>query len=165
MGGRYRDSFFFVLVFLLILYLRPKRLVAFSKAKRLLGIKEYPGSVHNQKILKFFREIGQPGLTTDETSWCAAFVNYILKRSGAKYIKSALARDLLKLPGAVSTPKPGDVLIFWRTSPSSIYGHTGFYAGQTGSYYKVLGGNQTDSVSYLNVPKNRLLGIRRPKRR
>ncbi|PLX13349.1 MAG: TIGR02594 family protein [Marinilabiliales bacterium] len=143
---------------------RPRRIVAFKKAMKLFGTTEIPGSSHNPVIINFFREVGFPGVVTDETSWCAGFANYILKKSGAKYIKSLLARDLLKLPGKVSKPKKGDIMVFWRQDPNSVWGHVGFYVSESSSHYKILGGNQRNSVSFLDMPKSRLLGIRRPQR-
>ena len=40
-------------------------------------------------------------------------------------------------------------------------GHVAFYVGETATQIKVLGGNQSNSVSVANYPKSRLLGFRR----
>lgn len=53
-------------------------------------------------------------------------------------------------------PQMGCVLVFWRGSPSSWKGHVGFYAGETSTHYLVLGGNQSNSISYVLIAKDRL---------
>jgi hypothetical protein len=37
-------------------------------------------------------------------------------------------------------------------------GHVGFYAGEDGSAFSVLGGNQSDRVSMARISRERLLG-------
>jgi uncharacterized protein (TIGR02594 family) len=133
-----------------------------NNAKNELGVKEIPGPDDEPQILKYFEELGLSIAGGDEESWCAVFVNYILKKSGANYIKTSGARKLLELPNQVVLPKKGDVVIFWRETPTSWKGHTGFYVSETASTIKILGGNQNNSVSYRDMQKYRLLGYRRP---
>lgn len=97
-----------------------------------------------------------------ETAWCSSFANYIVKQSIMKGTGSALARSWLKWGKSIDTPIKGCVVIFWRTSPSSSYGHVAFYAGETETDIIVIGGNQSNSVCKAKYPKSRLLGYRVP---
>ncbi len=36
--------------------------------------------------------------------------------------------------------------MFWRITPTSGFGHVGFYCSETSGYVEVLGGNEHDSV-------------------
>ena len=42
-------------------------------------------------------------------------------------------------------------------------GHVGFYVGEDGTHYHVLGGNQDDAVSIAKIAKSRLVASRWPK--
>ena len=53
-------------------------------------------------------------------------------------------------------------MVFWRKSPTSGLGHVGFYAGEDKSAYRILGGNQSNSVSLAWVLKDRLVSARWP---
>jgi len=53
-------------------------------------------------------------------------------------------------------------MVFWRKSKQSGLGHVGFYAGEDATAYRILGGNQSDSVSLAWVGKDRLVGARWP---
>ena len=128
-----------------------------------LGIKETPGTVNNEKIVQYFKDVGYSWVQDDETSWCTAFLGAVLKRAGAIYLKTLRARDYLNYPNAVTSPKKGDIAIFSRTS-DPVYGHVGFYISETQDEVKVLGGNQADKVGYMGISKSRLLGYRRPQR-
>jgi uncharacterized protein (TIGR02594 family) len=91
----------------------------------------------------------------DETAWCAAFVNWCLKRAGVQGTGSAASQSFLKsgwghavwrdgesdLPDAA---RPGDIAVF-RTRYDTGHGHVGFFAGISKTRAKsieVLGGNQ-----------------------
>lgn len=73
-----------------------------------------------------------------------------------------LARNWLKF-GQPCEPIVGAVLVFWRGSKSGTSGHVGFYVGEDSAAFRVLGGNQSNSVSETRIAKNRLLGARWPK--
>lgn len=53
-------------------------------------------------------------------------------------------------------------MVFWRKSKSSGLGHVGFYNGEDGDAYQILGGNQSDQVSLAWVSKSRFLDARWP---
>ncbi len=73
-----------------------------------------------------------------------------------------LARNWLKIGVKLETPVLGCILVFWRGSKAGSSGHVGLYAGEDGSNFIVLGGNQSDSISLVKIAKSRLLGARWP---
>lgn len=97
--------------------------------------------------------------------WCGLFV--------ARCIASQLpeeplpdnplgARNWLKF-GVAQEPSDGAVLVFWRGSSSGWQGHVGFYAGEDGAAFHVLGGNQSNAVNIARISRGRLLGTRWPR--
>ncbi len=129
------------------------------------GVKEIPGQENNLKILKYFREIGHSWVTTDETAWCSAFVNWCAHMAGYERSGKLNARswievgDQIGVMGRVSSP--GDIVVFWRESPDSWKGHVGLYISENEDNIHVLGGNQNNSVCIKEYPKNRLLTCNR----
>lgn len=126
-----------------------------------VGIKEIAGKKHNPEVLKYFKEIGQSWVTTDETAWCSAFANWICKEAGLPYTGKLNARSWLKIGRKVSKPKLGDVAVFWRDNPKSWKGHVAFFIRETKKWVYVLGGNQNNQVKISAYPKHRLLEYRR----
>lgn len=134
--------------------------IAFSQ----YDIKETKGEFDNPEVLKYFNDLGFNGSKLkDETAWCAAFVNYCLKRAGYGYIQGKLnARALIDVGETVDKPELGDVVVLWRSSPDSWKGHTGFFIRETSKWIYILGGNQGNKVCIKAYPKSRLLGYVRP---
>lgn len=124
------------------------------------GISEISGKVHNPKVVQYFKEIGHKWVNDDETAWCAAFVNWCLVKAGMPQTGSLAARSFLTY--GVSTKKPvlGDIVVFWRISKSSAYGHVGFVVRMTENFVYVLGGNQSDAVNIQRFPKTQVLDFR-----
>lgn len=109
------------------------------------------------------------GVDPVQTEWCAAFINAILARHGIPGSDSVsehplLARSFLDWGESVDEPRRGDIVIFSRGN-QNWQGHVAIYLntiernGRT--YYRILGGNQNDSVNVSEYPVNALLGIRR----
>ena len=75
-----------------------------------------------------------------------------------------MARSFLDWGKEVEEPLAGDVIVFPRGT-SEWQGHVGFYVGQEIKnkvlYYRILGGNQNNSVNIELYPASRALGIRR----
>ena len=122
---------------------------------------EVPGEQHNLTILNFFQEIGHQWVTTDETAWCSAFLNYLAKINGIEYSNKLDARSWLNVGHNVPNPEQGDLVIFWRISLTDWRGHIGLYMGQFEDEIYCLGGNQSNQVNIKAYPINRLLGFRR----
>lgn len=130
-----------------------------------LGIKEAAGAANNPAVQKYYkRTVGYT--MNDSVAWCGFFVGYCMLEGGVQLTdwmrkNCGGARNWLKFGKKVSTPREGDVVVFWRVAKSDWRGHVGFYAGETATHIQVLGGNQDNSVSIKSYPKSRLLGYRR----
>lgn len=130
----------------------------FDIAKSMLG----KGEVPDRATLQEFMRNGGANLDPVTTAWCAAFVNASLGQAGQQGTGSNLARSFLKWGEAVDTPQRGDVAVFSRGDPKSIYGHVGFFDSYApDGRINVLGGNQSDHVSVSPYDTSRLLGFRR----
>ena len=138
-------------------------LVWFQEARRLIGTREDPTAGSNPKILDWAKAEGVP-YGGDDIPWCGLFVGHCV---GATLSSEPLPTNILGARawerfGVRTDPTPGAVMVFWRVSRQSGKGHVGFYAGEDAGAYRILGGNQSDSVSLAWVAKDRLLGARWP---
>ena len=108
----------------------------------------------NGNIIGIWKELGFPDTSywkTDQTPWCAGFCNWVLKRTGYKYMQSARAydfRDKTSVYGGVPVPlsdgQPGDIVV-WN------YSHVNFiYTVPSPGVYTFVGGNQSDKASAAN---------------
>ena len=117
------------------------------------------------------------GVDPRTTQWCAAFVNSVLEEDAVDSLRSLnhpyplMARSFLDWGEPVKhrdgeEPKPGDVVIFPR-GRASWQGHVGFYVDTVSingkEYWKILGGNQNNSVTIELYDPARALGVRRIK--
>lgn len=108
------------------------------------------------------------GVDPVRTEWCAAFVNAVLEESNLpdnydhKY--PLTARAFLDWGETIQEPKAGDLVIFPR-GKQGWQGHVGFYVGSiyrnNVEYYRILGGNQNNSVNIEIYLASKALGIRR----
>lgn len=126
------------------------------------GVTETLGKVHNQIILNYFKEIGHQWISSDETAWCSAFVNWVALKSEKQRSGILTARSWLKVGTEAKKPTIGNVVVFWRESKQSWKGHVGFFIGysQDKKYIYCLGGNQNNQVNIKAYPSYRLLGFR-----
>ena len=123
--------------------------------------KEIVGKKHNPEVLKYYNEIGHEWVKQDEIAWCAAFANWCLKESNLPYQETLNARSFLKLGEKTETPEYLDIVVLWRKSKNSKYGHVGFFIKEDETHIYILGGNQRNKVGINKYPKNRLLEYRR----
>lgn len=131
-----------------------------------IALKEYgneawPGSQTNPSVSKYFTDLGFTFIHDDETPWCAAFLNWILKQACIKGTGSLLAKSFLNIGTPTTTPELGDLVIFWRNSPTSGLGHCGIFIRDTKNFVYVLGGNQDSRVCIKAEPKQALMGYRK----
>ncbi len=135
---------------------------AYDLAKAEVGTVEWAKG-DNPKVVAYFKDSGNPGVTNDETAWCAAFVGAMLRRAGVKSTGALNARSYLDwgTPVDRKNAQPGDVVIFKRGS-SSWQGHVAFFVKDRGALIDVLGGNQSNAVNVKGYQAAALLGIRRP---
>ena len=128
-----------------------------------IGTEEFTGDDHNPEVLKYASETGISGITTDEIPWCSTFVNWVAKNAGLNYSKKANARSWLNIGTKVTSPEPGDIVVFWRESPSSWKGHVGIFLGISSDRKRVycIGGNQGNRVSVSAYRENTVLSYQR----
>lgn len=133
-----------------------------NEAVKYMGMKEIPGELHNQEIIKMFKDASGADIADDETPWCAAFVGAVLERSGIPSSGKLHARSY-QTYGLPTDEKPcvGDIVVLWRESTKSWKGHVGFYMGQSETHVYMLGGNQGNQVCVAPYSKSRLLTIRK----
>ncbi|HKL33687.1 MAG TPA: TIGR02594 family protein [Tangfeifania sp.] len=114
-----------------------------------IGTEEIRGEEHNPEVLKYAKDTGIKGITTDEIPWCSNFVNWVAWKAGLQFTGKPNARSWLNVGTKVNNPEPGDVVVFWRGSPQSWKGHVGFFLGLSADLKRVycLGGNQGNRVS------------------
>lgn len=137
---------------------------AYQIAKDYVGTKEVPGKKHNPEVVQMFADVGHDWVKDDETPWCAAFVGAVLAEAGMRGTGKLNARSYAKWGEevAIEDAAPGDIVVFWRESPSSWKGHVGFFDSMSGpDTINVVGGNQSDSVRISGYPERRLLSVRR----
>jgi len=145
-------------------------ITAFDIAQRFVGTKEISGSLDNPQLMAMLR-LDNNWPENDEVPWCSAFANYVTWLLRLPRSKSLLARSWLNVGKEISLDQaqPGfDVIILKRGSGNqpgpentTASGHVGFYAGQSGAFVQLLGGNQADSVKVSSYSVDRLLGVRR----
>jgi uncharacterized protein (TIGR02594 family) len=130
-------------------------------AEALNGLKEGRGAANNPEVVKLFADAGFPGIKTDSTAWCAAYVNGVLERAGHRGSRSLAARSLenwgvgLKEPtlGCIATKKRGN---------STWQGHVFFVVGANKDQVFGLGGNQADAVNVATFKRSEITAFRWP---
>lgn len=130
-------------------------------ALQVYGVHGIAGALHNPIILWFFKMSSNSWVNDDETPWCAAFVNWVLKQTNRNINGSLSARSFLTYGTAISKPQFGCIVVFWRDNIAGPYGHVGFFVKEEGDSLYILGGNQSNSVNITKFPKSRVLGYRK----
>lgn len=111
------------------------------------GVSGVTGLQNEPVVLKYFKDIGAGWVTDDETSWCACFMNWCLMKAGRQYSSALNARQFLTYGSATKSPKLGDIVVLWRISPTSAYGHVAFYISTNkNGTINLLGGNEDNQV-------------------
>jgi len=129
-----------------------------------LGEKEkFNDGTSNPRILSLYKDFAD-WVTDTEVAWCSAYMNSIYASTGYEYSGKLNARSWLDIGERVESPVPGDIVVFWRESPTSWKGHVGIYVNQNENNIMVLGGNQSNMVNISEYSKNRLLEYRRPRK-
>jgi uncharacterized protein (TIGR02594 family) len=136
-------------------------------------------SKSNNNIMAMWRDIGLESVARglgDQTPWCMAFVNWVLKQCNYRYVQSARAYDIRDKPDRwkatkVSAPQPGDICVWNYSHVNFVYtvenGKCTFVGGNQGGG-KVTNNNPTGglvTISYPNgIPPNHknIVGFYRP---
>ena len=113
------------------------------------------------------------GLVSEGNPWCAGFVSFCFAQhpTGIPFTYSVGARDVLRQfrskgwtqpPDSGYSPKPGDVVVWWRESLPSGKGHVGLVHQLRDGYLYTLEGNKSPKVqgfSYVFSRMDKLLGF------
>lgn len=123
-----------------------------------IGVKEIRGDLDNPRIVEY-QQCTSLRATDDETPWCSAFCNWVLKQLDIEGTGSARARSWLRWGSPLFVPVPGCIVVLKRGNPPS--GHVGFFVRKApGGLIKVLGGNQGDCVKVSASKEADVLGYR-----
>ena len=125
------------------------------------GVEEIVGSRHNSRVINYSKTIGLSWVKDDELAWCASFIGYCLVKAGLKSTKKLNARSYLTWGEETKKPQLGDLVVFWRISKQSAYGHVGFYINEENGMIRILSGNQSNKVNIQDYPKVRVLSYRK----
>lgn len=134
-------------------------------ARRELGIHETPGPKATERITEYLKTTTVPkGMSeSDETPWCAAFVNWCMIQAGVHGTNSAMAASWRSF-GVPCEPKPGAVVVIQQkvqgkdpATGSTSGMHVGFFLEQDAGGVVLLGGNQHDSVKISRFPSSAYL--------
>lgn len=131
-----------------------------EEATKEFGCIETPGAKNNPTIMAWAKETGLTNIyTADSVPWCGLFMAVVAKRADKPAVSSPLwALSWSKFGVEGGQPRLGDILTFTRKGG----GHVGLYVGEDKGAYHVLGGNQSDAVSFTRIDKARLYRVRRP---
>lgn len=130
------------------------------------GIREISGEQSHPDIIAMIRQLFPSATDDSAVPWCSIFINAVAKLAGYEHTNSGLARSWLDIGSVVpwEDRQTGDIVILWRGSKQGTTGHVGIYINDRdlqGSEIRLLGGNQSNSVTIRTYEKDRILGIRR----
>lgn len=136
-------------------------------ARREIGQEEVVGQGDNPRILSYHASTILRA-TDDETPWCSSFVNWCLREVGIVGTNSAAAGSWLRW-GMPSGLVSGAIVVISSSkatdrSFSTSGANVGFLVEESATHYRLLGGNQGNSVKESSFPKRTwtLLGARWP---
>lgn len=129
-------------------------------AKSEAGRKEVPGISANPRILEYIATFpylkqiassqGVMMSETDETAWCACFVNWCLLRAGQSGGANATAQSWTSYGQELATPVPGAIAVIFKVPTPGLTAsgwHVSFWVGGTAKNPKLWGGNQGNTVN------------------
>lgn len=136
-----------------------------------LGVHEIPGPLSEARIVEYHSTTSLKA-TSDSVPWCSSFENWIMSKAQVKGTGSAAARSWLKWGVRLGVPAFGCVAVLSRngnqppyltrdetTTGNYLTGHVGNWIGDVNKdTVRIIGGNQKDSVSIVNFPKQNVLG-------
>jgi uncharacterized protein (TIGR02594 family) len=104
------------------------------------------------------------GPANDETAWCSAFVNFVMKQAGYKGTNSAGADSWMHWGagvGSLSNARTGDIVVLHDSAGRE---HVGFLVRSGNGTVTLLGGNQSNQVkeSVYSLSSHQIMAIRRP---
>lgn len=138
-----------------------------TEARALIGVKELAGPANNAQIMQWADDLDQwyPG---DDVPWCGLFVAHCMDKGAPgepQNFNRLGARQWMQygMPADEAIPPLGAVIPMWRTHKTrSVNGHVAIVTGYNATHVRGIGGNQSDQVSELWFPRDRILGVRVP---
>lgn len=152
-----------------------RKALAFAINELKAGAGEVGGNNRGPWVKKYL----DPGRGVEGNSWCAAFVSWCYLQAvdghmhAMPFNYSIGARDIynqLRSKGwhydgtGARQPKPGDIVCWWRESPSSWKGHIGLVHHCKDGFLYTIEGNKAANVagfSYVKTRMDKLLGYAR----
>ena len=140
-------------------------------ARKYIGTSEIPGSKNNPALMQLLdmadgKKDGKTiGANNDDEAYCAKAMSAWLELCGIRSTRSPAARSFGKWGQELDGPAVGCVVVFWRKSVDSAFGHVGLVVGKDSSgNIVVLGANQQDAVNIKSFTKSRIIagGFRWP---
>lgn len=139
-----------------------------TAALQYLGVAEIPGAKSNPVIMDMAKGLGVDDIyTNDDQSWCAVFINHLLRITGKPI--NLHPHDRYDLLRALRTAdlftninkkdwKLGDVIILKRDGG----GHVFIAIAQTPNGNIIgIGGNQGNKVSFSEFSQDRIIAVKR----
>jgi uncharacterized protein (TIGR02594 family) len=129
-----------------------------------IGVCEVPGACANPRIIEYATHTVLEA-TSDEVPWCSSLANFVVDTAGFKGTESAAARSWLNWGVALNKPIVGCIVVFERKTvdnPNSAHVAICDHADISNGIIRVIGGNQSDSVSIARYPVAKVLGYRSP---
>lgn len=146
----------------------PKVLVSVSppwhaELLRLKGLREGAGASDNPVILGWAKKLGI-WFPHDSIAWCGLMQAHVIRMTlpDEAIPNNPLGARNWSQFGVPCAPMVGAIMVFWRGSKKSGLGHVGQYLSETANAFKILGGNQQDSVSETWIAKERFVDARWP---
>lgn len=122
---------------------------------------EWNSKIANPLITGLFSATHTKPSEGDQTSWCAAFVNFCLMAADRPMTFSALSGSFRKYgsPRPDGKGKKGDIAVFRKSDADGDkgFGHVGFFIEETETTVTVLGGNQRGDGNSGQVIQKKLL--------
>jgi len=135
-----------------------------TAALNYIDLKETPGAGNSPVIMGMAKRLGVDNIyVSDSISWCALFISFLCviadKPMPFKQYEILRAASYAKWGEAVPAGKEalGDILVFSRPGGN----HVGLYIAESPTTFHVLGGNQSDAVTFTEIKKNRMIACRR----
>jgi len=136
--------------------------------ERLKGISELPGKELNNPRIVWYHAFTTLKATEDEVPWCSSIICAAAESTGFKSTRSAAAKSwetygepVEKLEDA----QVGDIVIFKRNDPKNKNArHVTLLNAPIrtqGTLANVIGGNQKNTISVINLPQSEIVAIRR----
>ncbi len=134
-----------------------------NEALRLVGTREVLGSRNNPVILDWADDLDLH-YSGDDIPWCGLFVAHCISSTLTEEVlpENPLGARQWATFGNPTTPRVGAIVVFWRDSPTASTGHVGFYIGENNDSYRILGGNQQNTVCITWINRDRFLTARWP---